>query len=183
MKSRDLRHLQQGFDEREIRQRENKVQSKDMQDLYIIISESILQQWMTTGTIPPKAFDNGTDEKHGHYNFHKRIEYTIGDFVNLCDKTFYLAIIHTTMSIKGSQIDEQIASIGCYGRLLTTSTKSTEIDSEGLQRTASTMATTWGLRATYKQTKTSVITNRDEYKQRHFHDFSIITTEEDLNED
>eukprot|EP00971_Amphidinium_carterae_P140852 2790699-Amphidinium_carterae.1 len=39
------------------------------------------------------------------------------------------------------------------------------------------------IRTTSKQTKVKLISNKAEYKSRHVHDFSIITTDHDLNED
>eukprot|EP00971_Amphidinium_carterae_P306965 6100204-Amphidinium_carterae.1 len=101
MKFQDLLHLaRQGFDEAEMRREEMKLRAEDIQELYIILSEKVLRQWTTTSTIPPNAFENGTDEKHGHYNFHKRIEYAVNDFhgARLHQQAFYLTVVHTTTS-------------------------------------------------------------------------------------
>eukprot|EP00971_Amphidinium_carterae_P251273 4988007-Amphidinium_carterae.2 len=39
------------------------------------------------------------------------------------------------------------------------------------------------MRTTFKHTKVELHSYKADYKSRHFHDFSIITTEHDLNED
>eukprot|EP00971_Amphidinium_carterae_P078203 1547271-Amphidinium_carterae.1 len=113
----DLRHVsKQASDDAAIRKQEMKVRAVEIHELYIILSAKVLRQWITTGTIPPNSFENGTDEKHGHYNFHivNRIKYAIGDFVNVYlhdypdeypqhedqvhGQAFCLTIVHTTTS-------------------------------------------------------------------------------------
>eukprot|EP00971_Amphidinium_carterae_P111169 2201931-Amphidinium_carterae.3 len=56
---------------------------------------------MTTGTIPLNALEN--DEKQGHYNLHKRIEYA-NSSTQLAtlheehphEQAFYSTVVHTT---------------------------------------------------------------------------------------
>eukprot|EP00971_Amphidinium_carterae_P183716 3646780-Amphidinium_carterae.1 len=61
-----------------MRQREAELQGEEIKELYIILSETILQHWIITGTIPPNYFLNGTKEKHSFYNVQRRMEYAIG---------------------------------------------------------------------------------------------------------
>eukprot|EP00971_Amphidinium_carterae_P338690 6476160-Amphidinium_carterae.1 len=115
------------------------------------IQQSTLVESNSLVTIPPNAFENGTDEKHGHYNLHTRIEYAMGDFMNLylhnhpddyaqhrdqLQQPFYLAIIHTTNK---HRIDEHT---GLYAGLSTTNARSTEIEMEGLRCTTSSLDNT-----------------------------------------
>eukprot|EP00971_Amphidinium_carterae_P331566 6465212-Amphidinium_carterae.1 len=39
------------------------------------------------------------------------------------------------------------------------------------------------IRTTYKQTHDMIIADKQAYKQHHFHDFSIITSDKDLDEE
>eukprot|EP00971_Amphidinium_carterae_P142774 2828488-Amphidinium_carterae.1 len=138
-----------------------------MKELYIIRSRNVLQQWITTSTIPPNAYENGIDKKHGHYNFHKRI----------CDWPLYeppptgptqpsgLRVVRTTQRAttttfllgdhphnngkstrsyrilkKGHEIEEPTSF---YERLWTTNTRSTATDNRGRHHMRSTLAATW----------------------------------------
>eukprot|EP00971_Amphidinium_carterae_P001641 32942-Amphidinium_carterae.1 len=65
MKLQDLGYLrEQGFDATEIKQREANLRAEKNKELYIILPQATLKQWMTEGTIPPSYLENGTDEKH-----------------------------------------------------------------------------------------------------------------------
>eukprot|EP00971_Amphidinium_carterae_P004420 88490-Amphidinium_carterae.1 len=66
--------------------------------------------------------------------------------------------------------------------MLTVTVKSTEIKMEDLLH-ATSGSTSSLIRTNYKQTKVKLITDTTNYKSRHYHDFSIITTEKDLNEE
>eukprot|EP00971_Amphidinium_carterae_P267524 5306751-Amphidinium_carterae.1 len=84
MKFQGLSNLkQQGFDYRAFKRKETQLRNGEILELDIILPRDTLKQWMTTGTIPPSYMENGTDEKHSWYNFHTRIKFAIGDFLNI----------------------------------------------------------------------------------------------------
>eukprot|EP00971_Amphidinium_carterae_P275936 5475152-Amphidinium_carterae.3 len=83
-----------------------------------MLSGKVRRQWTTSGTVPTQSFENGTDDRHAHYNFHKRIEFVVNKFVNLylhnlpsdypmfedqlhklaLKAPLYLTVVHTTSS-------------------------------------------------------------------------------------
>eukprot|EP00971_Amphidinium_carterae_P171547 3400901-Amphidinium_carterae.1 len=107
----DLGYMKErSFDANEMRRRVTKLRAKNIREFYIILPESTLHQWMTTGTIPPRCLENGTDEKHSWYTFYTIIKFAMGDFVNIyrdnhpqefplqtkqLNQTHYLVIVHT----------------------------------------------------------------------------------------
>eukprot|EP00971_Amphidinium_carterae_P164673 3264733-Amphidinium_carterae.4 len=70
-----------------MRRQETEKRAENIRELYIILPECTLQQWMheyTAGTIPPSYVENGIDEKHAWRNFHTRIESAISDLLSIC---------------------------------------------------------------------------------------------------
>eukprot|EP00971_Amphidinium_carterae_P346907 6488672-Amphidinium_carterae.2 len=68
-----------------------------MLELYIVLSEDKLRQWMTRGSVPPSHIVNGTDERHSWYNFHEKIEYAVSEFLNI--------YLYTILQITAQQPD------------------------------------------------------------------------------
>eukprot|EP00971_Amphidinium_carterae_P148674 2947820-Amphidinium_carterae.1 len=65
MKLQNMNYLrQQGFGDIEIQTKEADLRLEEIQELYIILAEKTLQQWMKTCTIPASYIDNGTDNRH-----------------------------------------------------------------------------------------------------------------------
>eukprot|EP00971_Amphidinium_carterae_P103928 2058098-Amphidinium_carterae.1 len=68
--------------------------------------------WITCGTVPASYMGNPTDPRHGHYNFHREVQYAITDFINLyiynypedyaqnsaqfTTQHYYFVVVHTT---------------------------------------------------------------------------------------
>eukprot|EP00971_Amphidinium_carterae_P216559 4298936-Amphidinium_carterae.1 len=84
MKEQNLQHLEQkGYNEIDIVRQEGlyeKMKYTTTGALHRTYREGIttVNDKYTTST-----FDNGRDERHFHYNFHRRIEYAINDFINV----------------------------------------------------------------------------------------------------
>eukprot|EP00971_Amphidinium_carterae_P256958 5101363-Amphidinium_carterae.5 len=78
---------QKRFSEDQVQHREWILQQEKILELYIVLSESTLEQWLQLGRIPSVYMENRTDDQHTWYNFHARLEicleYTINDFLNI----------------------------------------------------------------------------------------------------
>eukprot|EP00971_Amphidinium_carterae_P134296 2660656-Amphidinium_carterae.2 len=115
MKLQKMDYLrQQGFVEEQVQQREAALQHEDILELYIVLSEKTLQQWLLLGTIPGCYLENGTADRHTWYNFHTGLE-TLSttsstststtihqtslnrdDMIQHLRQLHYLVIVHTT---------------------------------------------------------------------------------------
>eukprot|EP00971_Amphidinium_carterae_P309248 6145332-Amphidinium_carterae.1 len=71
-----------------------------------------MDMWTKLGRVPPSYMENPTDSRHGYYNFHTEVQYTIKDFINLyvynypedynqnsiqfTGQDYYFVVVHTT---------------------------------------------------------------------------------------
>eukprot|EP00971_Amphidinium_carterae_P243485 4835185-Amphidinium_carterae.2 len=154
-------------------------------------------------TIPASYLENGTDDRHTWYNFHTRIEYAINDFLNIylynypadypqpgrqLQQTHYLVIIHTTTRLINTLKDElkQIQSRNSGWHTKKTLDKQFQIHGDRVQR-PSKLSIRIGdymeIKTTHRQNNTMVIANKMTYKQHHYHDYSVITSDLDMDEE
>eukprot|EP00971_Amphidinium_carterae_P203484 4038138-Amphidinium_carterae.3 len=54
-------------------------------ELYIILPEKALDMWLKLGRLPSVYMENGTDEKHAWYSFHRvlEVQYAINNYINI----------------------------------------------------------------------------------------------------
>eukprot|EP00971_Amphidinium_carterae_P279023 5538977-Amphidinium_carterae.5 len=100
------------FAEEQVQQHEKVLQTEKIIELYIILPQKALDMWLTLGKLPGSYIENGTEEKHSWYNFHKEIQCAMNDFINLylynfplnykasahqlTEQDFFLTVVHTT---------------------------------------------------------------------------------------
>eukprot|EP00971_Amphidinium_carterae_P096961 1919468-Amphidinium_carterae.1 len=167
--------------------------------------ESILQQekileiyistWRTERTI----------DTHGTTS--TRLEYAINDFLNIylynnpkeyaqaaqhLRQPHYLTVVHTTERLITERLSEPCKDLkseqqrNSGGYTKKTLDVQFQIHSDRIQRQtdkAIKIGDYMEIRTTYKQKNTVAILDKQGYKQHHFHEYSVITTDIDMNED
>eukprot|EP00971_Amphidinium_carterae_P295261 5863565-Amphidinium_carterae.1 len=153
--------------------------------------------WITCGTVPASYMDNPTDGRHGHYNFHKEVQYAITDFINLYVynypeedyaqsstqftlQNYYFVVVHTTDKLL-EQMTHDMKTLtnrdlcGWYSRK--DLDHQYQIKGERLGRESNwartiTVSKYFDLKAVYKQQRKRIIDDKKSYKQNHYHDYT-----------
>eukprot|EP00971_Amphidinium_carterae_P024232 478280-Amphidinium_carterae.2 len=137
---------------------------------------------------------NGTDDKHAWYNFHTDIEDAINDFINiymynypqqgqqLLKHPYYLTVVHTTerlLRVLSDGLRDIQSRTGKWFQRKTLDhqyqIQGDRIGREG-NRTIN-IGKYMEIKTTYRNTVRDVIVDKPDYKQRHYHDYSVITTD------
>eukprot|EP00971_Amphidinium_carterae_P323852 6436275-Amphidinium_carterae.4 len=154
---------------------------------------------------------NPTDNRHGYYNFHTEVHYAIteSDYMNLylynrpddyktsavqfTQQDYYFVVVHTTEGL----LREMTADIhmsaqrpdlaGWYARKdihMQYQLKAGEVLGRlsGWTRTLD-VGNYMEFKVVYKQQHRRPIEDKIEYKQNHFHEYSLITTNTNLDDD
>eukprot|EP00971_Amphidinium_carterae_P026123 515198-Amphidinium_carterae.1 len=122
---------------------------------------------------PGSFIENGTNDKHAWYNFHTEIQYAINDFINV-----YLYNYPLDYSQQGQQLmkqDDYLTVVHTTERPLT----GDRIGREGQK--AISIGKYMEIKTTFRQGLREAILDKPDYKQRHCHDYSVITTDIDVN--
>eukprot|EP00971_Amphidinium_carterae_P013343 263053-Amphidinium_carterae.1 len=167
--------------------------------------------WITCGKLPMSYMQQPTDNRHRYYNFHTEVHYAITDYINVylyniptefpltaadfTDQDHYLVIVHTTEKLlKNLKTDLEIKTArtdmaGWFNKkdmdVQYQIKAGAQLQRLGGDRDGNTIAISqyMELKLAYQQVHRQVIENMADYKQRHFHDYSVITTHENLNID
>eukprot|EP00971_Amphidinium_carterae_P301785 5995758-Amphidinium_carterae.1 len=130
--------------------------------------------------------ENATDNRHGYYNFHTE-DYS-QTAVRFTGQSYYFTVVHTTDKLlEQLQLDlkEKNRETSWYSRK--DMDKQFQIKVERVGREGQSKTNMIGqyleIKVTYKQTLKNIIEDKTEYKQTHFHDYSVITTNTYLNEE
>eukprot|EP00971_Amphidinium_carterae_P023986 473407-Amphidinium_carterae.1 len=143
--------------------------------------------WITCGKIPASYLTEPTDPRHRFYNFHKEVHFAITDYINL-----YLYNMPYDFS-KTARDDDIAHKVQRQDFTRWYSRKEQDHQYQikagetqerlGGPKSTVTVGHYMELKVAYKQKHRTVIENKSEYKQNHYHDYSIITTPKNLNED
>eukprot|EP00971_Amphidinium_carterae_P059218 1170962-Amphidinium_carterae.2 len=193
----DLREEQ--WPEAQVQQREQELRDTKLLELYTVISQKAIDMWITRGKIPAR---------HGYYNFHKEAHYAITDYMNLylynmpddykkssyqfTQQDYYFVVVHTTEGL----LREMTADIAIATQRddMTGWCARKEIDTQYQIKAGEVLGRLSGwkktinvgkymeLKVAHRNTDRSIIEEKIEYKQNHFHDYSIITTNMNLDD-
>eukprot|EP00971_Amphidinium_carterae_P044776 880818-Amphidinium_carterae.1 len=202
----NLRH--QGWEEAQVRQHEQVLQNTKLLELYIVLPGKAIDMWQLHGKFPSSSMENATDNRHGYYNVHTEVQYAINDYMNLylynypedysqtavqfTGQSYYFTMVHTTDKLlEQLQLDlnlvlkEKNRETNWYSRK--DMDKHFQIKGERVGREGQWKTIMIGqyleIKMTYRQTLKNIIEDKREYKQAHFHDYSVITTSIYLNEE
>eukprot|EP00971_Amphidinium_carterae_P110837 2195504-Amphidinium_carterae.2 len=180
----------------QVQRHEQVLRNTKVLELYTVISQRAIDMWITCGSVPASYMDNSTDPRHGNYNFRREVQYAITNFINLyvynypedyaqnavqfTQQDYYFVVAHTTDKLleqmttdMKTQQDETYVD-GTHAKTVTTS-----IRSKPQRRT--TWKRNWA--GLLRQQHRKVIEDKREYKQTHYHDYSIITTKLGIDEE
>eukprot|EP00971_Amphidinium_carterae_P261672 5191276-Amphidinium_carterae.2 len=161
------------------------LQQEKILELYIVLSESTLEQWLQLGRSPSVYMEKGTDDRHTWCNFHTRLEYAINDFLNIPTSSS----TSTPTTIPDGNTHDRTVDYRAKQRLEGTTTMTLRmVYEENIRSTVPNprrqTTTTNGqsdkicdymeIKTTYKQRRMLAIMDKPGYKQHHFQDYSVI---------
>eukprot|EP00971_Amphidinium_carterae_P348849 6490704-Amphidinium_carterae.2 len=178
-KMQDKRDL--GWPEEQVQVHEQVLRDTQVLELYMVLSQKAIDMWITCGSVPASYIDKSYRRKtwllqlpHGstirHYRLHQLVRLQLPRGLCAGISTVHnTEVLMTELLLRGSTYDRQVA----------------RTDDERHESTYRTrpMWMYFELKAVYKQKHRRIVEDKRGYKQNHYHDYSIITTNLGLDVD
>eukprot|EP00971_Amphidinium_carterae_P180870 3587932-Amphidinium_carterae.2 len=169
----------QGWEEDQVRQHERVLQNTKLLELYIVLPERALDMWTKLGKLPSSYM-------HNVWKYNTPSMTTSTCISTITQRSYYFTVVHTTDKLRErlqQDVKDKNRESNWYSRKdldRQFQIKGEQVGREGAWRTI-TIGLYMEIKMTYRQTLKNIVEDTKEYKQRHFHDYSEITTNIYLN--